>query len=427
MDHRIFPARAVWTATLLGWLPFALPMYLIRFRLGPIPTTALEIYLGILGVVFLVEGRREGIRIGWKNLARFQYAIMAWVITTFIAVMTAPSMTTGLGLWRAYVLEPVGVILLLAAIKEFVWMSLEERKGSEGLVDAPHRVTELMTQNLFLVTIILALWAVVQYVTGHGIPHPWNIDILAGRRATGPFPYPNALALFVAPVGALALTKIATTKERAYLPRVTLIAAFVACLAARSEGGLISLGAATWLALMWQKKFRKYVLIGTMLVSVLVALTPALHKPLIRELTFQGWSGKVRMYMWRDTRAMLKDHWFLGAGFGGYPTVFKPYQKTTGIEVFQYPHNIILNVWSETGLLGLLAFIWVLIIWFRTLKPTTYYLLPTSLPLFVILLHGLIDVPYFKNDLAILFWLLIWITVQPSVGLTQRSVELSHT
>lgn len=418
------------SANLLAYLPFALPLYLIRFKIGPLPTTLLEVCILIIEAIFLLQEGKEGIKRGWKNLDRFRWPIIAWLLTTLLAVFIAPNSLSGFGLWRAYVLEPVTMFLIAMSLKDVYFNSTKHHPDTTEIqVPTSIYLVNLVVQNLFLVTIFFALWALVQFVTGHGIPHPWNVDILAGRRATGPFPYPNAIALFVAPIGALALTKIAIMKEQehTYLPRVTLAVAFIACLVARSEGGLISLGAATWLALIVQKNFRKYLLIGTVLVGLLIALTPALHKPLIRELTFQGWSGKVRMYMWRDTRAMLKDHWFLGAGFGGYPIVFKPYQKTTGIEVFQYPHNIILNIWSETGLLGLLAFIWVLIIWFRTLKPTTYELLPASLPLFVILLHGLIDVPYFKNDLAILFWLLIWITIQPSMGLTQRSVEPSHT
>jgi O-antigen ligase len=284
-----------------------------------------------------------------------------------------------------------------------------------------------LSKNLFLVTVILTLWALIQFMTGEGIPHPWNISIAEGRRATGPFPYPNALALFVVPVGARALTKLSSF--RSILPLVTVIAAFLACLLARSDGGLIALGVATWLALFFSPPLsipnarysipvRKVLVVVSALAILLGALIPKLHQPILRELTFQNWSGKVRMYMWRDTRAMLKDHWFLGAGFGGYPTIFKPYQRTTGIEVFQYPHNILLNFWSETGILGLIAFAWILIAWATCIRrsnrsrllPATYYLLP----LLVLLIHGLIDVPYFKNDLAILFWLLVWITIQSS-------------
>ena len=32
-----------------------------------------------------------------------------------------------------------------------------------------------------------------------------------------------------------------------------------------------------------------------------------------------------------------------GAGFGGYPTVFDPYHKKRFIEIFQYPHTIVLT------------------------------------------------------------------------------------
>jgi len=48
-----------------------------------------------------------------------------------------------------------------------------------------------------------------------------------------------------------------------------------------------------------------------------------------------------------------------------YPTVILPYHKATWMEVFQYPHNIVFNLWSETGLLGLFAFAWILYTWVR--------------------------------------------------------------
>lgn len=130
---------------------------------------------------------------------------------------------------------------------------------------------------------------------------------------------------------------------------------------------------------------------------------------------------------------MLKDRPVLGAGLGAYPTVFAPYHTKTFIEIFQYPHDILLNLWSETGLLGLLAFAWIVAVWIGTVlgrkssavssekpshdsrlgamnrAPTTIdYRLSTIvwlMPLVAILVHGLVDVPYFKNDLAFAFWI----------------------
>jgi O-antigen ligase len=101
---------------------------------------------------------------------------------------------------------------------------------------------------------------------------------------------------------------------------------------------------------------------------------------------------------------MLKEHMFFGAGLGAYPEIFRPYHLATSIEIFQYPHNIFLNFWSETGLLGVGAFIWICITWIRLAWKNPYHRL-YLLPLCAILIHGLVDVPYFKNDLAFLFWI----------------------
>lgn len=398
---------------LLEYLPFVLPFYLVRFKGGPFPTTLLEVYLGLIIAAFLYEEGIEGIRRGWSNLGRFRSPVIAWFVATLLAVFASPSLWTGLGLWRAYVLEPLVIFFILNAVT----------------IDRIRFI-----RHLFLTTIALTVWALVQFMTGKGIPHPWNVAIDAGRRATGPFRYPNALALFVVPIGAYALSLVGVDgvhpsdrrSDRAHAVRPyvvgTIAASFLAVLLAKSDGGLIALGFVTWLVLMLQKRFRPWIIAATCLGLLATALVPAIRKPIIHELTFQGWSGKVRMYMWRDSWAMLKDRPLFGAGFGGYPTVFKPYQRTTGIEVFQYPHNILLNFWSETGLLGVLAFMWILFVWVRRFTITDPR---CAIPL-VILIHGLVDAPYFKNDLALLFWILIWLTTTQIDASSTKTYERTH-
>ena len=118
---------------------------------------------------------------------------------------------------------------------------------------------------------------------------------------------------------------------------------------------------------------------------------------------------------------MLRDHPFFGAGLAGYPKIFSPYHKATYIEIYQYPHNIILNFWSELGLLGLIALLWLIIQFTRTaLQQKQYRLLACML---VIVIHGLVDVPYFKNDLAVFFWLLIALTFHRGSRMVEKSKE----
>ncbi len=120
---------------------------------------------------------------------------------------------------------------------------------------------------------------------------------------------------------------------------------------------------------------------------------------------------------------MLKDHWFFGAGFGGYPKVFDAYHKARFIEIFQYPHTILFNFWTETGLLGVFAFVGIVVTWVKSAvrvgvakataeHPKRYLpILVLVAPLIAMLIHGLVDVPYFKNDLALLFWIFVWLVI----------------
>ncbi len=379
----------------LTLLPWILPLYLLRLQIGVFPTTLLELFVFFLFVSFTWRRGWKAWREGFDRLGPWRWPVAAWLAVTLGEAFLSPSLRTGLGLWRAYVLEPLFVFVIMTATIK-----------TEEDVDKIRRA-------FFGVTIVLAIWAIAQFATGWGIPHPWNVAIVAGRRATGPFPYPNALALFVGPIGIWALGGM--LKVRSQKPEVlgtcTWVAALVAIMLAKSDGGLAAFTSVAALLLLMERRTRRWTIAALIVTIGVVIATPQLRQPLWREASFQGWSGKVRLYIWRDTITMLKDHPLTGAGFGGYPTLFKSYQRTRGIEVFQYPHNIVLNVWSEAGLVGLLIFAWIVSTWihgaFRV--PSSTFRFSRFAPLLVILLHGLVDVPYFKNDLAMEFWMLAWL------------------
>ncbi|MBM3204724.1 O-antigen ligase family protein [Candidatus Uhrbacteria bacterium] len=390
---------------LLWLLPFVLPTYLIRLSIVRLPTTVLELYLIVLVASFTWMRGWSGWRDGWRRLAFFRWPILAWFVVSLISVFVAPDIVKGFGLWRAYVLEP----LLVLVIATDLLRSEEDKKR--------------LTRSLFLVVPLLTLWALFQFVTGYGISHPWNVAMMAGRRATGPFLYPNALALFVTPIAALAFCTWLKEK-RNFFALSAWVGALLTLMLAKSDGGLIAWLVVAFIALAINRKTRWWTVGAVMVLLVGIIASPFRGK-IWNELTFQGWSGQVRLFQWRETRQMLQDHWFWGSGFGGYPTVFKPYHRATAIEIFQYPHNILLNFWTETGLLGVLAFGWIIGTWVASskqqvassrsqsescyvLRATCY---PAIAPLLAILIHGLVDVPYFKNDLAMVFWLLLFVTI----------------
>jgi len=414
------------TGRLLILLPLALPLYLIRFKIGPLPTTVLEAYILTLVVEFAVTYPWKNWRQDWQRVGAWRWSMPAWLVVTLVAVFTSPNLWTGFGLWRAYVLEPLLVFVMLVACI----------KTEEQFRD--------LRRSLYVTVLILVGWAAIQFATGWGIPHPWDVSILAGRRATGPFPYPNALSLFVAPVGAWAFCLWLQDRTR-LLSLVTAIAALIGIALAKSNGGALAFLVVSFVALVWSflgktKGGLGRIWSGSILGMSLAALVAVLSKAswrakLVSVLTMHEWSGQVRLFQWRETWQMLMAHPLFGAGFGGYPSVFKAFHKATAIEIFQYPHNILLNFWSETGLLGVAVFLWIVFVWIRRAQPPLPPLsggnqnpsliregqgwvsvhFASLAPLLVILIHGLVDVPYFKNDLAILFWLLAFLTTFPLV------------
>lgn len=411
----------------LRGLAFALPLlsisYLIRFRVAGLPSTLLEILLLVFIVGVFIVTKRAGLARAHTYLVAWRWPLTAWLFATVVAVFVAPSLWTGLGLWRAYILEPMLVLLAMTALLD---QPGDRRRMEWGMMGA---------------AIVVSAWALVGYLGNWGIPHPWNVAMNAGRRAVGPFGFPNAVALFVAPIGALAAARFAsfiknrnadatkqlarTSLKEAILPALTLISVAMALLLAKSDGGMIAFGFVIVLALLGLRWGRWLVVLGGLSAALALVLLPDVRHAIVQELTFQGWSGKVRLIMWRETWMMLKDHWFFGAGFGGYPIVFDAYHKARFIEIFQYPHTILFNLWSETGLLGIAAFISVGATWFHQSLLASRRLvgavarrglvyaehLVLLAPLLAILVQGLVDVPYFKNDSALLFWLFVWLIV----------------
>lgn len=142
------------------------------------------------------------------------------------------------------------------------------------------------------------------------------------------------------------------------------------------------------------------------------------------------------------------DHWFLGSGLNNYQAAIAPYHKegidiknyTNGttfwqpVEIYLYPHNFFLNFWVELGIAGLLVFSWVavkyLFLAFRSFKYQTKnkkrnraVVLGLAMAMVAILVQGMVDVPYFKNDLAVMFWILVSLVSLFSLYRQQKTYE----
>ncbi|PIR03336.1 MAG: hypothetical protein COV60_00900, partial [Candidatus Magasanikbacteria bacterium CG11_big_fil_rev_8_21_14_0_20_43_7] len=188
---------------------------------------------------------------------------------------------------------------------------------------------------------------------------------------------------------------------------------------AKSTGGLMGIIAGIGILLLYHKKTRwPSVILGVIAFTSLLSL-PQLAG--IKHEVFLGdRSGQIRVAIWKETVALLKDRPLLGAGLSSYDERIVPYHTTVngeGIEIFHHPHNIFLTMWVNLGLLGLVGFI----ILIGGLYMNTWRTSPVLIAvLTTLLVTGLVDSPYIKNDLAVFFWIIPLLAIATSYGLLEN-------
>lgn len=430
-------------------LIFLLPTYLLRFSLG-LPFTFLEVMIGSVFVVWVIQNwkflgqrlrtRLQGQKLSAQNRYPFQWPLIAWLFVSLGAVGVAGFSWAALGIWRAYFFEPA--LLFIVAVNV-----LQTRK----------QILQAITA-LGLSTLVVAVFAIYQYATGSFIANEFWAAA-ATRRATSFFPYPNAVGLYVAPiimmvVGAVSYVFV-SNKKAEHIGKISLYAVVImlgvaALVCARSEGAMLATGAGLLVfGILAHQTLRKITVAVIVLAVVALYMSVPLRTYLVDRLTLKNFSGQVRQQQWKETWQMLQDgRLVLGSGLANYQSSVAPYHQEgifvkdysdpdfqrklvynpqyrdshwQPLEIYLYPHNILLNFWTELGLAGVLVFLWILVTFvvyswqtYRVARrhndPIQYIVLGLGLSVVVMIIHGLVDVPYFKNDLSALFWLTMAMT-----------------
>jgi O-antigen ligase len=400
------------TATIVALLP----SYLLRFSIGPVPMTLLEVMVLILFVVWVVKlkTKNEKIKNTLKNLKSNNWwrLIIAWLIFATISLFISPDLRAAAGVWKAYIIEPILFLIVFLNI-------VKTRKD-----------LDLIFYALGISALYISIFAIYQKFTGFAIPNPiWQAA--ETRRVTSFYGYPNAIGLYLAPiivfyVGWL-ISKLQTTSSKfqkilllnlkpLLFQLSVIVLSSSAVIFARSEGAYVGILAGLFFLGIMTKKLRWPTVAAAIIFVLIITLVPQFRSYTVEQVTFQNDSGKVRLIMWKETWQMLRGRFFSGAGLAGYQETFAPFHKAKYIEIYLYPHNLFLNFLSEVGLGGLIVFLLIIIKFF---KDTIKKFLTTRQPLFIVLsavmiaiiIHGLVDVPYFKNDLSILFWFVIGLSI----------------
>lgn len=413
-------------------LPLIFPLYLVRFDVMGVPTTLLEVVVLLLaawGVCrFVCEKNlfkwfKEQVALGQKSPL---WPMVLFLVAATISMNIVPEMTLNIddapvwseriaqGVWKGWILVPAIFFFMANALRERDNWWLRSFKA------------------LVFSGFGLSVWAVYQMLSGHYI----TID----GRASGPFVSANYLSLYLAPIvlagGALTF-KFFKEKNKKWawgMLGMTVVMA-LALWGTESYASFIGLGAGAAFYLLFHPKIsQKYKWWGIGMAALMVSgflVTQQGTQKFEQFLDFEGrTSSSVRIEVYEVALNLIKEAPVLGIGLGQFEIKYMlAAPEVLGhapLEwVMLHPHNEVLAFWLNTGLLGLFAMTWLVVLAFvkilhreaprlpRFLQrfwtkfksgPSTQLQLIGLAMLVVMLTHGLFDTPFFKNDLAYLWW-----------------------
>jgi O-antigen ligase len=373
------------------------PAYVVRWHVGPIPTTLLETAILVTVAAFVLETIRRRSTVVWRGPLTLPAA--ALLLAGAIAVVVAPDRRAALGLYRAYFIEPIAFAVVVATVVDTSRRALTVLGGltlgglAAGLANSAVVLSALRAHTLD----VTLTPPVVIYNTS------------------------NAVALYLVPLLAVAASVLiyGTNRWLRLAGGAVSVLALIAVLLSFSRGGYLAAGAVAFgLAITHRRRW--WWLAAGILASALLLQVPQFASRVSAEIDLNSGRNTLvgRTYLWDATLQMLSHHPIFGAGLSGFAAALAPYWNATHVDRFTYPHNIVLNFWSETGLLGVAAFAWILVTGFRVTRrgwrdsagDWRAIHIGVFFALVAIVVHGLVDVPYFKNDLSLEFWTLVAIS-----------------
>ena len=377
--------------TLLFGLALALsPAYVLRPHLGPLPLTVLEIALLVALVVGYLGYWRE---LPWWNPYLIPGVLL--LLAALLAVAVSPVRRSAADTWLAYFLEPAAAGLLAAAIcrrrahARVLLLGLGVAGAVISLANIGNTLYAIATHHFSDVTP-----PVVIYDTANAIP------------------------LYLEPLLAFALGIVVFSDDR----RERWVAVAFAALFMVAD--VLSFSRLGWLTLACLVVFvaaftrvRWWIWAGIVVAGVgSFLLSSSVRRRILVEFgSSSNNTVLLRRPLWLSTLNLLRHRPLQGGGLDGFKTTIQRYAVEGYNQDLIYPHNLFLDFWSETGLLGLIAIVFygfqVVRLGirgvFRTQSPWVRALSLGLLGLVLtFLVHGIGDVPYFKNDQALAFWTL---------------------
>jgi len=359
----------------------SLPLYVVRWHYGPLPTTLLETLIIVtVGLYVVARLRQRELR---PVRTPYDIAIVVLLAAAGASVVVASDHRAALGLYRAYFLEPVALF----------YVAIDVLRRSEHL---QRLVVALAAgSSAFAVLNLIVFYQALIHNT-----------VVVGMAPSALYGDANPVAMYLEPPFALAagIVMLGQGVRWRALGAAWLVLTGAALLTSFSKGAYLALLVLALVVVLTVPRWR-----WALGISLAAALVLATQVPLLMaRLATVVSSIDGRQQMWSATLQMIRDNPVFGVGLGNYHYLFR------GVWPEIYPHDMWLTFWVETGFFGVLAFAVIIfgLLWrgWRAWPQTSGFyrvaLWGMLGGLVLWLVHGLVDSPYWKNDMSAEFWLL---------------------
>jgi O-antigen ligase len=377
-----------------------LPLYYVRFTLFRIPTNLLEIMILVSACVTAASLPKE------KLTQSFPYLLPVVLILIGLASASwfAFDKRVALGIIKGWFVIPI--------IYAWVLTQTLDKKTLPLFINA-----------LYINVVLVGLYTILQYLMvipllPYQLTDPSLLQYADQGRALAFFESPNFIAMYlIPPVVFLGIYFYPNWQKLVFL-----LSPMAAIYLSRSRAGFITLFLLAVLVIMYYllKRKRIYAVLGG-LVGILI-----LGYYLKLNINFEG-ADTLRLAIWNVAVSLISQHPLLGIGPGQFHEYFRqttlltPGLYQAALPYALHPHNIIFSLWLSGGLLAVVGFGILIFEVVRRLiraksNKTSFIAFAAGWAALAILIHGMFDSTYFKNDLAILAWFFLIIIAVFSVA-----------
>lgn len=389
---------------------FFLPLYVFKFDFFGLPLNFFEVSVYFLFLIWFSRGGFGKARKLFSEIKEnriFAAGLILFFAGVLISTVLSDDLRTSAGILKGWFIAP---FLLFLIVKSEI-------------------KTENQIKNIFR-ALSFSGAAVASVSLGYFFAGRLTFD---GRLAAF-YLSPNHLAMYLAPISVLTAGLFFLSpnrREKTVFAGASVLTLAVLYLTYSFGAWAALFSAAAVLFLLGRAASKLKLLAFSALAAVILILFSfQIGGEKFQNLFSERSSLASRVMIWKAALAIGKDNPVFGVGPGMFQKYYLEYQKfySPYLEwAVPQPHNLFLAFWLQTGIAGFLGFILIIVSFFRKKTAALFKKEAGQVPalnqnggqafgnpnfwlilaMLVILIHGLIDTPYFKNDLSSLFWIIL--------------------